>query len=222
VSGPREPEKADRGPIDETRTAAGKAAGETENPFCSRRVRPGAIAYQFPPGLSAQGLVERLRENGWEGEIVGPHGSGKSALLATLISAIRQAGKPVVLIELHDGQRRLPRNVWQDASLAPGSLLVIDGYEQLGRWSQLSVRRRSRRRNVGLLVTVHRSSGFAPLFHTAVDLGLTQHLVDRLAGDTAALVVPDEIEKAFSRHGGNLREVFFDLYDLHEARSRRG
>jgi hypothetical protein len=64
-----------------------------ENPFSTRHVRPGAIAYQFPPGKSADRLVQRLGENNWQGQIVGPHGSGKSALMAALKAAIEQSGR---------------------------------------------------------------------------------------------------------------------------------
>ena len=65
----------------------------SSNPFSTRRVRPGAIAYCFPEGVDVETLLARLHENGWRGEIVGPHGSGKSALLATLMPAIEQRAR---------------------------------------------------------------------------------------------------------------------------------
>ncbi len=68
-----------------------------DNPFSTCRTRPGAIPYVFPPGQSAAALIERMRESGWRGQIVGPHGSGKSALLATLAPAIEASGRPAVM-----------------------------------------------------------------------------------------------------------------------------
>ncbi len=59
-------------------------AAAQSNPFSTRFVRPGALAYRFPPGESAATLVERLAASGWRGQIVGPHGSGKSTLVAAL------------------------------------------------------------------------------------------------------------------------------------------
>ena len=59
-----------------------------KNPFSTRHVRPGAIGYRFPAGKSAAVLIARLEKNDWQGQIVGPHGSGKSALVATLIAEI--------------------------------------------------------------------------------------------------------------------------------------
>ena len=57
------------------------------NPFATCWTRPGAIAFHFPPGESAEQLVARLAADNWRGEIVGPHGSGKSTLLETLEAA---------------------------------------------------------------------------------------------------------------------------------------
>ena len=61
------------------------------NPFSSRYVRPGAIPFFFPEDCRVELLLSRLEENGWQGEILGRHGSGKSALLAHLIPGIHQA-----------------------------------------------------------------------------------------------------------------------------------
>ena len=60
------------------------------NPFATCWTRPGAMAFQFPPGESAERLVAKLAAVGWWGEIVGPHGSGKSTLLETLRATPRR------------------------------------------------------------------------------------------------------------------------------------
>ena len=97
-----------------------------ENPFSTRRTRPGALPFIFSAGQDAETLISRLRENRWWGEILGPHGAGKSALLATLIPAAERAGRRPLVIELHDKQKCLPR-----PELDPSTLLIVDGYEQL-------------------------------------------------------------------------------------------
>ena len=141
------------GKADETpalRCAVHHALRTLENPFCTRRVRPGAIPFLFPAGEDAETLVGRLRQNGWWGEIVGAHGTGKSALLATLIPRIELAGRQPLLVELHDGQRRLPLDLDRDSRLRPPTLLVVDGYEQLSRWRRWLLKRLCRRRGWGL------------------------------------------------------------------------
>ena len=201
----------------------------SENPFCTRRVRPGAIPFLFPPGEDAEMLVERLQRNGWRGEIIGAHGSGKSALLATLIPAIQRAGRHAALVELHDGQRRLPRDcpnfrvgengaVPLDAAFSAPLVLVVDGYEQLSRWRRFLLKRRCRRRGWGLLATAHNSVGLPELCRTAATPAVAEQIVGRLLIGQASPFAPSELAECLARRGGNLRETLFDLYDLYEQR----
>jgi len=182
------------------------------NPFRSSRIRPGAVPFFFPPGQTIDALVERLRQNAWRGEIVGPHGSGKSTLLASLIPALQRAGRPTTLIALHDGQRRLPAEPFEDASIAPGTVLIVDGYEQLNLWNRRRLRRFRRRHGLGLIVTAHRSVGLPPLYRTEVDAKLARAVVVFLLGDRQEPPA-ERIDRLLDKHRGNLRETLFDLYD---------
>jgi hypothetical protein len=190
------------------------------NPFSTRHVRPGAIDYLFPPGTSPASLLARLEENSWRGQIVGPHGSGKSALLATLVRALEASRRRVHLVELHDGQRRMPRDFRRSDGITPDTLVVVDGYEQLGFFSRFRLRRFCGKRALGLLVTAHSSVGFPDLFRTAPDVATTVRLVERLV-ERDSPISADEIRERFALHEGDLREVFFDLYDVYERRRCR-
>lgn len=190
----------------------------TGNPFSTRHVRPGTIPYLFPPDASCETLLMRLEQNGWFGQIVGPHGSGKSALVATLIAALRAGSHPVELIELHDGQRALPGGLPRVADLARGTLVVVDGYEQLAAWNRLRLRRCCRRQGLGLLVTVHTAVRLPLLFSTDATVELAQRIVQCLLGRLPWPVSDAELRHAFERHQGNLRELLFDLYDAYEQR----
>jgi hypothetical protein len=191
-----------------------------ENPFCSRRVRPGGLPYLFASGATAADLVDQLRRNAWWGQVVGPHGSGKSALLATLMPAIERAGRRTLLVELHDGQRRLPVDLRRTPDLGGSTVLVVDGYEQLGLWHRLRLKRFCRRRGLGLLVTAHAPVGLPDLFHTAVNLEMAQQIVEQLQRGHPPQVTAEDVATRFSRHDGNMREVLFDLYDLYQLRRR--
>ena len=188
------------------------------NPFSTCRVRPGATPYLFLEGESVAKLLDRLRRNGWCGQIIGPHGSGKSALLATLIPAIEDAGRRTLLIELHDRQRRLPVDVYRTPERDSLTLVIVDGYEQLGHFSRFRLRRFCRRRGIGLLATGHGPLGFPDLFHTTTTFELAQQIVGQLLGEQPSVVTPEEVVERFSHHAGNLREMLFDLYDLYERR----
>jgi hypothetical protein len=194
------------------------------NPFATRWVRPGAIPYLFPPGEGAAELVDRLRDRGWRGQVVGPHGSGKSTLLAALMPELRRAGKDPVLIALHDGQRRLaPTDRRALPPAAHPAILILDGYEQLGRWARFLLRSRCRRYGHGLLVTAHAPVGLPDLFRTTVTAESAQAVVDHLTPPGPGCTVTQaDVRERLDARSGNLREALFDLYDLHERRARGG
>lgn len=192
-----------------------------ENPFSASRVRPGAIPFRFAADQNAERLVDRLRRNAWWGQIIGPHGSGKSALLATLGQALQLAGQGTFIIELHDGQRRLPLDWKHPPQWNASAVLIVDGYEQLNRWNRFRLKRFCRRNELGLLVTAHAPVGLPDLFHTAADLQAAQQIVEQLQRDRPSHVTAEDVAERFSHHGGNLRELLFDLYDLYERRRRQ-
>jgi energy-coupling factor transporter ATP-binding protein EcfA2 len=192
------------------------------NPFASRRVRPGAIPFQFPLGVEAGELVARLARLSWRAAIVGPHGSGKSTLLAALAPEIARAGREVRSIALHDGQRRLPHEFFAALPSGRDMLVVVDGYEQLSFWSRWRLERRCRAAGTGLLITAHSPMALPLLFRTAADLDLAERIVEHLLADRpdcTPTIGRDEVRSAWSKHGGNVRETLFDLYDLFECAS---
>lgn len=189
-----------------------------DNPFSTRCVRPGAVPFLFPEGDDAQQLVGRLREQGWWGAVLGPHGSGKSALVATLVEAMERLPRRVLRVELHDRERHLPDHARRTLAQDPPEQLVVDGYEQLGRLARWRLRRHCRRRGLGLLASAHRPVGLPELYRTQVDLDLAQRLVEHLQAGHEPLVGPDDVAAAHARHGENLRELLFALYDLYESR----
>ncbi len=212
------------------------------NPFTAARLRPGTIPYLFPPGEDLSSLVARLVANRARGEIVGPHGSGKSTLLAMLAAELSARGHRLALIELRDGQRRLPRD-WQpsedrsppmpaDSSTSgvhisatresplPATLIFVDGFEQLSWLARWQLRRRCRQAGWGIVVTSHAPTGCPTLATTRVDLATAQAVVDCLAAGTASRPAPAEVADALARSGGNLREMLFNLYDRYEAQRR--
>jgi hypothetical protein len=206
------------------------------------------MPFLFSQGQDPEALTERLRLNGWRGEITGGHGSGKSALLAALMPAIERAGRQPLLVELHDAQRRLPiglkhcdkrdspifvdhrrpplrggartvpAKIGTVPRLRPNTILIVDGYEQLSFWSRLWLKLRCRRRGWGLLVTAHASVGLPPLYQTASSLDLAKRIVGQLMAGQAPPFSNEELADCLARHRGNLRETLFDLYDLFERR----
>lgn len=201
------------------------------NPFATRFIRPGAIEYLFPPGQSAAALVEKLAQQGWCSEIVGPHGSGKSSLVAALIPELTRAGRKLVrrVIRLDADGSSEPGGVEvvppKYAAVMAGSkrwdgqtLLILDGMEQLSWWWRRRVRAECRRRGTGLLVTTHQPLDLPLLCRTQPSESLAQEVVASLLDNRQSPVSRTDVAAAFKASGGNIREMLFALYDVHQAR----
>ena len=88
--------------LDSTRlTMPTDALPPISNPFATRYTRPDASEYLFPPDGGADLLIARLRESAWWGQITGPHGSGKSTLVQTLLPHLEAAGRAVDFYAFH-------------------------------------------------------------------------------------------------------------------------
>ena len=187
------------------------------NPFATCFTRPGVIGYRFTSERSAAGVVEQFAAFGWQGEIVGPHGTGKSTLVCTLEPELARRGRTVTKLRLSTGERRLPD--LDQSALGPSSVVIIDGYEQLSWWSRVRLARLCRSYGCGLLVTSHESTGLPTLIHTAGDLMTVRLIVRDLMVSHPPLITADDVERSFAMHAGNVRETLFDLYDLYDRRS---
>ena len=198
----------------------------TGNPFSTRRVRPGAIAFRFPVGQSVDSLLVRLRDQGGWGQIIGQHGSGKSTLLAALLPRLKEEAAQVWLVELREGDRRLPKRLASLRCERRPVQVVVDGYEQLSRFSRWKLKRICRRGGHGLLVTSHESVGLPHLFHVSTDrqkaIEIAKSLTEGAHRDGCpALVDCDDAVACLEAADGNVREMLFGLYDLHEQRRRQ-
>jgi hypothetical protein len=206
-------------PADASRLIAGQA--NVSNPFATRFIRPQAMDFMFDDGLSAESLIQRLEAAAWNGQICGPHGSGKSTLVATLIPFCVRRGRRVVTYNLHDRQRRLPMAAVDRTTWDATTLVVVDGYEQLA-WSWCyRLHWWCRQANSGLLLTTHQPIRWPVLYQTRTSPPLLHRLVRRLTATEHTTRPSDEqIRQAFDAHQGNLREALLQLYDVwHETSS---
>jgi hypothetical protein len=189
-------------------------AEHRENPFASRFVRPGALPFLISEGADVPHLIECLRRHGWRGAIVGPHGSGKSTLLASVEDALRRAGCEVRKVTA--GRSSVATTSRRAASGGRRRILMVDGYDLLPGWKRWWIRRCCRRAGDGLVVTAHRPVALPMLVTTSTSVTLALRLVAMLGGTELAAEYEGLIRNSFARHRGNLREVWFDLYDRYE------
>jgi len=190
------------------------------NPFSTRFISPATVDYLFPEGTDAARLVNKLRGANWWGQIIGPHGSGKTALLHTLLPRLEETGRRVELYVLHDSERRLRLARCTKSDWNRHTQVIVDGYEQLGWFSRVVLKRNCRSRGAGLLVTAHASVGLPSVWETQTSLELARALVARLVPpQRVSRITAEDVSCAFSAHQGNLRETLMSLYDVYEEKA---
>jgi hypothetical protein len=176
-----------------------------DNPFAVQRVLE--IRYRLPPGLTWEDLLDRLAALRWRAAIVGPHGHGKTTLLEDLAPRLEGRGfrvRPISLREAHPRLDREDRALLR--SLGPQDILLLDGAEQLGWFSWMGVRLRTRRAG-GLVITSHRPGLLPTLFECETSPELLASIVGELVGADV------EIGELHAQHGGNIRDALRELYD---------
>ncbi len=191
---------------------------DSGNPFSTRHTRPGALPYRFPGAATAEQLVERLACRRWWGQILGPHGAGKTTLLHSLLPTLLKAERDIQLFTLHGGQRHLGATREAIDSWDARTQVIVDGYEQLSWLARVRLKSHCRRQSAGLLVTTHRDLGLPTLLLVQPNLATVCHLVADLTRDTVTPIDNEDVRRCFDQQQGNVREVFFALYDLYEQR----
>lgn len=208
------------------------------NPFCTRLVRPGAVDYWFrethtEDALSAireivTGLCECRR-----GLIVGAHGTGKTTLLYALRPGLHDSFEEVRYVQLsapgsnrlrgrYIHMRRTARELFvRQAQLGHGGLLVVDGVEQLWRFDLWRLLRKAKRNGQAVLATSHHPVGGMRILHqTRVTRKLVRALTESLLADAAPELARVVLEELGRRECGgltNVRDLWFDLYDVAQA-----
>jgi len=198
------------------------------NPFSTRFIQPGAIDYQRFDGGTVNELARQiLKLPTKRAAIIGPHGSGKSTLLANLVSDFQSLCSRTEIRLLRFSSEQSPRAALSASmpTWALASIVILDGYEQLGCWSRLRVERRATRRAVTLLATAHsRIRGFETLWEATVTEESSRWVIQQLLEQSKSSEIVTDLlasaDWAYSRkkHGQNLRESLFDMYDWYRSR----
>ncbi len=180
-----------------------------QNPFRVARIE--GLAYRAPD-FEWEAFLARLVAPGLRGAIVGPHGSGKTTLLLEAQSRLEARGVPVRYGFLNEETRQKARQARALVAETPReAVLFLDGAEQLDAltWTWLRWRARGLR---GFVITIHQPGRLPAIHTTETGEVLLRELLKQLVGEDWTRYWPRAREH-FERCGGNIREVFFALYD---------
>ena len=210
------------------------------NPFCTRMVRPGSVEYRFcdkatgtPTADDARSgydeIVASLQSHRF-GVIVGAHGSGKTTLIHSLRTVLRDAFADVEDVQLSgppsvatlarcQHARRVAKQMYSRQNRLPrGGLLVVDGAEQLSRPGLAWLLRKAKRRGQAVLATSHWPvRGMTVLHETEVTGALVSSLTESLLAEASpkvAKIVRTELGRQDWSTLTNVRDLWFELYDV--------
>ncbi len=180
-----------------------------DNPFSAARLQ--SLPFSFSTGNSWETLLARCAENNYRCAIVGPAGSGKTALLTQLTPHLAGRGFTPRLFTLRPDSRRAEKDaiIAEARRLRSPEFLLLDGAEQLHTREWLALR------SVidgisGCVITLHRTGRLPTLIETTTTPVLLEDLAAELTGGRLPM---GEAAAVFARARGNLRQCFDELRD---------
>ena len=195
-----------------------------DNPFATRFTKPGRIPYLFAHDTCLAKVVENLKSLGFRGQVIGPHGSGKSTFLHSIIHEMRKLSVDVRFVRIEPKSKEARwKNV--SSSQTPSDIsfngyrgakmrvLIIDGFEQLALLQRRLAIGWTRKNKVGLVVTAHRNVGLKTVLKTRNDLSTLERVVEWLQKHNNNRMPSELIKTSFEAADQNIRETLFLLYD---------
>ncbi|MDB5326402.1 MAG: hypothetical protein JWM57_1971 [Phycisphaerales bacterium] len=187
-----------------------------DNPFRVDRVSAlPFLADATRPADDPERVADRLLALR-QGALVGPHGSGKSTLLRSVGAVLSERGNVVITAGLPGSASRAQRaklihHVAELAGDTPlsAAFVLVDGFEQLSSAQRAAFYRRC----PCLLVTAHSTRHLPPLIQLRPTLRTLDAVLHELLGGAASPEFAAVAYAEFARHGGNVRETLFSLYD---------
>ncbi len=194
------------------------------NPFATCWTRPDVLSRYEQAGQGADELLVRLERTAWRGQVVGPHGAGKSSLLGEVARRLPGKGRLPLWMPVEMGKIR-PAIQTIRRSADERTVVLLEGFERASRWQQWRLLATCAGTGSGWLLTTHRKllmtretpvvARLEPTVETAL------HLYEHLTAEKVTPITRNDVARSFQKQGANLRKVWFDLYEQHEAKTRQ-
>ena len=202
------------------------------NPFATRFVGPGRLPILGVTEAELSATAQRWQDAGRIGQIVGPHGAGKTTLTYALERFLEpQSGQDPSILRC----RRLtfrPADRWATVDVlavdtgpelprnnALHQTWVVDGIESLSPLNRLALVNFCRHRRIGLILTTHRVIPKVRVLERLIPtVRRLRQISDALTDSVAASPVEELLlRQVFEETEGNLRECLMRLYDWWET-----
>ncbi|MCB0339345.1 MAG: hypothetical protein KDD53_07060 [Bdellovibrionales bacterium] len=156
--------------------------------------------------------LERFSKFKYRACIVGCHGSGKTTYLKSFERKLKTVGINSVRVFLNDESPRIFRAISRKElkKILVDSVLIIDGAEFISIFEWLTLSRLIRKGR-GALISSHHPLKYPVLHNCRTTPESLNRLLTKLSPPKINSRI--DINNCYDRHSGNLREVFFELYD---------
>lgn len=221
------------------------------NPFSTCFTRPGRVPFllsdsqgQVKPKTELTSLIDRFLSERCVGQIVGPHGCGKTTLCHTIADELHDIFPVVDYVAIRSGRDletvrygnlltkgdKGDKGDRESSMVAGPKLTIVDGAERLSLLQQrMIVANLAPGKGVGskgvgskssplggLLFTSHRPLKFVSILHTITPCLVTFIGVARHL-DPSLQLEEHQLSDLFEQAGHNIREAIMLLYDWHES-----
>ncbi|MCH2178709.1 MAG: AAA family ATPase [Mariniblastus sp.] len=189
------------------------------NPFATHYTQTGRRFIPPEDTADVATLTQCFLRNGRVGQIVGPHGCGKTSLAYAMARSMFGSFGNIqfAVIRRQSWRGRTVEILSNLQGNGSADLRVVDGIETLSHLHRWCLVKSCLRRNGALLLTTHRKLLSLPLITTLnPSLGQFEKIVTALNKPPTTRVPAEKIQEAFDRHDGDYREGLMYLYDFYQ------
>ena len=184
------------------------------NPFSTCFTEPGKLSYIFAEPEDQNRLLIEFERNGFKGQIVGPHGCGKTTLTMTLADHLPPQFSSIRRITLRkDGGIATESRLVDHHYLNKSTLFVIDGIENMPWLHRKVFLKFAQQASGGLLLTTHQPlKGIPVLLHINPTFTIFRRIVSHISPDHEFKEY--QLEQIFEQNDCSIRESLMSLYTL--------
>jgi energy-coupling factor transporter ATP-binding protein EcfA2 len=191
------------------------------NPFSTCFTEPGKLSYIFAEPEDQNRLLIEFERNGFKGQIVGPHGCGKTTLTMTLADHLPPQFSSIQRITLRKDGGIVTESRRSDYKhLNKSTFFVIDGIENMPWLHRKVFLKFAQQASRGLLLTTHQPLKGIPVLHQiSPTFAIFQRIVSHISPEHE--IGEHQLEQVFEQNDCSVRESLMSLYTLWQTHKQK-